>query len=111
MRTPRTIARDQWLARAGAALWLGLATWRLILSTSTDGNGFGEAQRQYPGLLLLQGLCALFAAGAILGVRDAAMSGERGTARAYRAIAVVAIAGFFIVFAKHDLMAFGSYED
>jgi len=111
MRPSPGLARTQWLARTGAAIWLGLAAWRFILSTSTDDDGFGEAQRQYPGLLLLQGFCALVAAGAILGVRDAAMSGEPGTARAYRVVIALAICGFLLVFTKHHLLAFGPYED
>lgn len=106
MPSPRLLR----FAPVAALALLGLSVWRLLLAAS-QRTDVGAAQRQHSGLLVLQGACALFAAGAVLGVRDAIRCEERGMTKVYCGILVVALAGFLLIFAKRGLLDFGTYEN
>lgn len=107
--TPRVVVRVAgWLL---ALTCTGVALWRFFLGVLPDDDGFGEAHRVHSGLLVLQALCALVAAGAVLGLGEAFASGDRRGRAACLVLLVAAAAGFALVFTKADLLAWGVYEN
>jgi Mg2+/citrate symporter len=101
----------RWPTRIPAALFLAAAVWRLLVAFQKDDDGFGEAQRAHPGLLVLQAVCALLAAGCVIGVADAVQLRERRLLAIYVVLLVLATGTFLAIFTKNDLLDWGAYED
>jgi Mg2+/citrate symporter len=101
----------RWPTRIPAALFLAAAAWRLLVAFQKDDSGFGEAQRAHLGLLLLQAVCALVAAGCVIGVTDAVQLRERRLLTIYVVLLVLAAGAFLAIFAKNGLLDWGAYED
>jgi hypothetical protein len=98
--------------RVGAAAWTAVAVWRFVTALGHDQSDYGgEAQRKYIGLLMLQSLCALIAAAAVLGAGDAAMRGERRWVLLYLVLLTFVVGAFLLIFTKDGLTGFGPYEN
>jgi hypothetical protein len=112
MASPGLIGRrGLWPARAWAAGWLGIALWRVLVATHVDRTRYGDAERVHHGLLMVQAFCALVAGATLLLARDSALSEEPRLHRLHVVLLVLALAGFFGIFATPGLLDFGGYEN
>jgi Mg2+/citrate symporter len=101
----------RWPTRIPAVLFLTAAVWRLLVAFQRDDDGFGEAQRAHLGLLLLQAVCALVAAGCVIGVADSVQLRERRLLLVFVVLLVLAAGAFLAIFTKNGLLDWGAYED
>jgi heme/copper-type cytochrome/quinol oxidase subunit 3 len=100
----------RWVAWPIGVVWIAAAAWRFVLAVAEDDDGFGVAQRQHIGLLMLQAafavLAAVFWAAAVVSVRE----GDRGQSRFALVACAVMAAGFAAIFLRSGLTDWGCYE-
>ncbi|HEY4095084.1 MAG TPA: hypothetical protein VGM33_06235 [Baekduia sp.] len=88
-----------------------LAAWRGAVALQTDSDGYGEAARKHEGLLLLQAVCALLMAFAIVAAGDAVTGGSSRRRLHALTLFTLALAAFALIFTKHGLLDFDAYEN